>query len=511
VPLVAENRVGQYRPKRSEAAPADSGTLLYNLFQNVWNGRNFHQVADYYHPVATVHSICDQTYRGVPAIQGLLVNLFASLPQAAVQVERITCNTGPEGDTVAVRWRLTGLHQGNGFFGPPTGKPVNMPGISHFVVSGGKIEQEWIVFDAFDVLCQVHAEPAAPNGPAAAQPTGTTAAQMHLDHKRLVAAFIAASNEAVAGKKPIHPVVNGYFAADVSWNGSKPFDELKGTEAFCRQFWKPFLHAFPDVENQPYILMGGSFKDRDWVSLTGNYVGTFENEWLGIPPTQQATWIRYGTFYEIKGGKIVRAYCILDLLDVMRQAGFNLFPTRAPEITINGPMTYDGILTGAADPAEGVKSLQLTEDMIRALGNFDGKNLATMGMDRYWHPNMMWYGPAGTGSTRGLKGFQEYHQKPFLVGFPDRKGGNHVARFGDGFYSCSTGWPSIYATHGGDGWMGLEATHKKITMRVMDWWRREGDVLKENWVFIDKIDLLEQLGVNAFELLKNQSTPAWPR
>jgi predicted ester cyclase len=126
VPLVAENRMGQHRPERSDAGPSDSGTLLYNLFQTVWNGRNFHRVADYYHPTAAVHSICDQTYRGVPAIQGLLINLFASLPQASVQVERITCNTGPEADTVAVRWRLTGLHQGNGFFGPASGKPVNI-------------------------------------------------------------------------------------------------------------------------------------------------------------------------------------------------------------------------------------------------------------------------------------------------------------------------------------------------------------------------------------------------
>jgi hypothetical protein len=48
-------------------------------------------------------------------------------------------------------------------------------------------------------------------------------------------------------------------------------------------------------------------------------------------------------------------------------------------------------------------------------------------------------------------------------------------------------------------------------MRVMDWWRREDNMLKENWVFIDKLDLLEQLGINVFDLLKNQYTHAWPR
>jgi hypothetical protein len=36
---------------------------------------------------------------------------------------------------------------------------------------------------------------------------------------------------------------------------------------------------------------------------------------------------------------------------------------------------------------------------------------------------------------------------------------------------------------------------------VIDVWRREGDLLAENWVFIDVVDLLQQLGVDVFERL----------
>jgi hypothetical protein len=35
-------------------------------------------------------------------------------------------------------------------------------------------------------------------------------------------------------------------------------------------------------------------------------------------------------------------------------------------------------------------------------------------------------------------------------------------------------------------------------MRVMDFWRREGDRLDENWVMIDLIDLLAQMGLDVF-------------
>jgi hypothetical protein len=39
-------------------------------------------------------------------------------------------------------------------------------------------------------------------------------------------------------------------------------------------------------------------------------------------------------------------------------------------------------------------------------------------------------------------------------------------------------------------------------MRVMDFWRRDGDKLRENWVMIDMIDVLEQFNVDVFQLLK---------
>ena len=44
------------------------------------------------------------------------------------------------------------------------------------------------------------------------------------------------------------------------------------------------------------------------------------------------------------------------------------------------------------------------------------------------------------------------------------------------------------------------AQNKRITQRIMDYWRRDGDMLVENWVFIDMIDLLGQFGI---ELLPN--------
>jgi hypothetical protein len=41
-------------------------------------------------------------------------------------------------------------------------------------------------------------------------------------------------------------------------------------------------------------------------------------------------------------------------------------------------------------------------------------------------------------------------------------------------------------------------------MRVADWWRREGDVLRENWVLIDLPNLLLQMDVDLFGRLAEQ-------
>ncbi|NJO38735.1 MAG: ester cyclase [Rhizobiales bacterium] len=99
------------------------------------------------------------------------------------------------------------------------------------------------------------------------------------------------------------------------------------------------------------------------------------------------------------------------------------------------------------------------------------------------------------------QGFQDFHQRPFLRAVPDRKGGNHKARFAEDDYVASTGWPSLRATLTGPNWLGLPPTGARVDMRVMDWWRCEGGLLRENWVLIDLLDVQIQCGLDPFDRL----------
>lgn len=328
-------------------------------------------------------------------------------------------------------------------------------------------------------------------------------ASLKLTNKQLIDAMgkmlYTATAETVGEK------LKDYYAEDVKFYGCHPFNEIDGLETVVEKFYVPMMNAFPDMSKDTYITMAGNYQEGDWVSVTGNMTGTFEKDWLDIPANDQATWIRFGEFYKIVDGKIVEARIILDLLDVMRQAGFRFIPALAPEILIPGPSTFDGNLLYETDDQTSADALQLVEDMI-----YKGLRKASQGLDKqklnsFWADDFMWYGPAGIGSTKGVRGFKKYHQEPFIKAIPDRVGGhNHAARFGDGNYICSTGWPSVEATHTGAGWLGIPATGKKVDMRVMDWWRSDGEVLVENWVFIDIIEHLLQLDIDIFDRLRNR-------
>lgn len=512
--IISFSANGQHQPSKNGQVRSldlsEPSDLIISLFEDIWKTRKFEDLDQYYHILSIVNAVCDNYLVGPRQLKVFLKKLFASFPEAEVQLERVSSNQKGDEVEVAARWKIIGQHTGDGFFSPASGKNIIMPGISHYIIKNGKIIEEWMVFDGFDVLCQIYADVKPTIQPALnGQASSNGILDKKMQNKAMVLTLINEVNTTIANKKDSTKLFKKYFSKNICLNITKPYEEIKGIKGYANDFWLPLLESFPDMEDQPYILIGGNYEGRDYVSWTGNFIGTFEKAWHDIPPTQQPTWLRYAAHALIEKGKIVKFWYFFDMLDVMRQAGFNFFPNRGLEIVPPAPMTGDGIVDYSTTKEAGQKTLDLTNAMLNGLGDYDGKTLDSMGQERFWDvKNMMWYGPSGIGTTRGLKGFQDNHQVPFLVAFPDRgitpkKGKDYFAQIGDGNYSCDFGFPAMYGTHKGDDWLGLTATGKTITLRVVDYWRREGERLKENWVFIDMVDVLEQLGIDVFEMLKN--------
>ncbi len=61
-----------------------------------------------------------------------------------------------EGDKVVTRWTIRGTHQGEiEEFGPPTGKQVEIKGITIHRIEGGKIVEEWQAYDNLSAMRQL--------------------------------------------------------------------------------------------------------------------------------------------------------------------------------------------------------------------------------------------------------------------------------------------------------------------------------------------------------------------
>ena len=72
---------------------------------------------------------------------------------------------------------------------------------------------------------------------------------------------------------------------------------------------------------------------------------------------------------------------------------------------------------------------------------------------------------------------------------------------GAGNFGGFFGWPNLTLTPTG-GFMGMPASEKPGDMRVIDMYRREGDKLSENWIFIDLLHFWNQQGVDILDRIK---------
>jgi predicted ester cyclase len=300
------------------------------------------------------------------------------------------------------------------------------------------------------------------------------------------------------------------YHPDAHWRGSHPLNEHHGVAAIERDVWLPLISAFPDLERRDAIIIGGQYQERDYIACMGHYCGTFRNDWLTIPSTGRPVYLRYGEVHHVDQQRIKQSTVLIDVLDVMRQAGFwPIAPSLGTETPWPGPITGDGIVLDQRDPAESAASLTQTLAMQKTLGDYSDDNtkgragLLNMAQKEYWHPKMMWYGPCGIGTTRGLQGFVDYHQLPFRIAFPNRQGGNHYIRVGDGHFSVTGGWPSVTAKHSGGDFLGTSPTGRDVTMRVMDFYCHHEGLIRENWVPIDIIHLLLQMDIDVLARMQS--------
>ena len=311
-------------------------------------------------------------------------------------------------------------------------------------------------------------------------------------------------DSAGASEDELEDVIGRYTTGDYHWRGMHPFYEQHGADDVCKVFWTPLRRALKRLQRRQDVFIAGlsEIDDTPWVMSMGHFAGLFDEPWLGIPATGKLAFLRYAEFHRITHGRISETALFIDIPNLISQAGVQVFPLQTgAEIIVPGPRTHDGMLLEFQDREDTAKTLALVNQMRADIANARSFDTATQELGNTWHDDMLWFGPSGIGSTYTIERYQKQHQRPFRQGLTDVDFKGHVARFAEANYAAWFGWPNLTARPTG-GLMGLPASDRSVEMRVVDVYRREGDKLAENWIFIDLLHVLAQQGVDVLDRMR---------
>lgn len=310
----------------------------------------------------------------------------------------------------------------------------------------------------------------------------------------------------------VQHVLNTTFHSSAKVQLCFPMENLAGAGELYSEALAPLHEAFSDLERRDTIIVSAVAGNADWVGCCGYYTGCFSKPWLRIPPTGHQAAMRFHEFYRIEDGLIVEMQAIWDIPELMMQAGaWPMAPSLGREWQVPGPATQDGLNDLPSDEFLSQSSLKLVGDMCDALGQYAQGGVEAMALEKYWHPKCSWYGPAGIGTGRGISGFRNWHQIPFLNGMPDRVGDAHAGHFfSEDNYVGFTAWPGMTATISDNGWMGIAPAGQEITLRSLDFWRCENGLIKENWVLVDLLSIYNQIGVDVLGRMREFNKARYP-
>lgn len=308
----------------------------------------------------------------------------------------------------------------------------------------------------------------------------------------------------------ITKVLQRYTTENYHWRGMHPFYEQYGAVDVINTFWKPFRNSFSPIQRRIDIFFAGA-NDCDegktiWVVNVGNFLGLFDHDWLGIPSNGKMAFLRYAEFHRVTSdGKIAETALFCDVISIMHQADqYPLPPMTGAAFLYPGPRTHDGLVFEEKDSEEAAKTMKVLNQMIADLNTLntnDAERCPPELLARTWNEDMIWYGPFGIGASYTIRRYQEQHQYPFRDHLYDKIFNGHITRFAEGNYCGFFGWPNLNNKNNG-GFLGLPASKINAPMRVVDIYRREGDKLAENWVYIDILHYLFEQGLDVLARMR---------
>ncbi len=128
---------------------------LVRRYQDIYNSNNLDALGEVLSPDFKPHNLMP----GVPAsLEGYTMmhqSTLTSYPDFHVAIDDLF----GEGDKIVMRFTITGTHEGEFIGIPPTGKKINVTGISIFRIANGQIIEHWGEEDSLGWMQQLGAIP----------------------------------------------------------------------------------------------------------------------------------------------------------------------------------------------------------------------------------------------------------------------------------------------------------------------------------------------------------------
>ncbi len=132
-------------------AVAEPHIFAHQLLDQIVNQARFNRVREAYSPSAHWQGPGGRRLFGWGEITGWFTALIGSFGDARLIIQHVAAVD----NMIAVRWELTGTHDGPALYGVPTGEAAYILAVTHWRIAGGMIVDEVTVFDEVALLRQL--------------------------------------------------------------------------------------------------------------------------------------------------------------------------------------------------------------------------------------------------------------------------------------------------------------------------------------------------------------------
>lgn len=230
-------------------------TFLHQWFERVWNLKQTQAIEELAAPDVVAHGLTDangEVVQGTDNFKAFHAAFCSAYPDMNIEI----LDTITDGDKIAARCRVTGVHSGDGLGLMATNNPVDFTGMSIVRVEDGKIAEAWNEFDFVKMFGQL----------------GVLHHPLQLEkNKETVRRWF----ENVWNNKDPE-LIDVIMSDDTIHHGvaGAPGGQLKGRAAF-REFWNVMLTAFPDINFEIKEVIADGNKVGARYVATGTHSGPF--------------------------------------------------------------------------------------------------------------------------------------------------------------------------------------------------------------------------------------------